>query len=173
MVPKKNPNEILNLENELYKKPRINSRAKGNAFERAIARKLNARFDTEEFCRTPGSGAFATTHKLPAYLQVHGDLITPKDFTFIIEAKRGYDIKFEDIWKPKSQLFEFIAQAKRDGKAANKPWLLVYKKDRQKEIIVTDYDFPIKAKATIKEYNLYLLEDVLAIDTGVFFKDID
>ena len=170
MVRRKNPKEILNLENEFYKKPRINSRAKGNAFERNVARKLNERFSTKEFCRTPGSGAFATTHKLPEYLQIHGDLITPKDFKFIIEAKRGYDIKFEDIWKPKSKLFEFIAQAKRDGEAAKKPWLLIYKKDRQKEVVITDEDLPASKKAVIKNYNLYLLEDLLALSNEVFFE---
>ena len=169
MSRKKNPKELLNLENELYKKPRINSRVKGNAFERNIAKRLNERFETKEFCRTPGSGAFATTHKLPEYLQVHGDLITPKDFKFIIEAKRGYDIKFEDIWKPKSKLFEFIAQAKRDGDSANKPWLLIYKKDRQKEIVITDETLPATQKATIREYNLYLLEDLLALTNEIFF----
>ena len=168
MARKKNPNELLNLENEFYKKPRINSRVKGNTFERKIAKRLNERFDTKEFCRTPGSGAFATTHTLPEYLQVHGDLITPKDFKFIIEAKRGYDIKFEDIWKPKSKLFEFIAQAKRDGEAAKKPWLLIYKKDRQKEIVITDHEFPIDPKATIRNYKLHLLEDVLALSSELF-----
>ena len=45
------------------KKKRKNSRAKGNAFERKIAETLNKRFNTKEFCRTPGSGAFATSHK--------------------------------------------------------------------------------------------------------------
>jgi Holliday junction resolvase len=173
MARKKNPSEILNLENEFYKKPRINSRTKGNTFERAIAKKLNARFNTKEFCRTPGSGAFATTHTLPDYLQVHGDLITPKDFTFIIEAKRGYDLKFEDIWKPKSKLFEFIAQASRDGEAAKKPWLLVYKKDRQKEIVISPVKFPTNHKAIIKDYFLYLLEDLLTVGDDFFFKDID
>ena len=141
MSLKKDAKDILNLENDFYKKPRINSRTKGNTFERALAKKLNVRFDTKEFCRTPGSGAFATTHKLPDYLQVHGDLITPQNFKFVIEAKRGYDIKFEDLWKPKSNLFSFIAQAARDGE-----------------------------KALFKGvYYLYLLEDLLALKDDIFF----
>jgi hypothetical protein len=173
MGRKKDPNAILELENKFYKKPRINSRTKGNAFERALAKKLNLRFDTTEFCRTPGSGGFATTHKLPEHLHVHGDLITPKDFKFIIEAKRGYDIKFEDIWKPKSKLFEFIAQATRDGEAGKKPWLLIYKKDRQKEIVICEVSLPSIPKATIKQYNLYLLEDILALPDEVFYEGLD
>ena len=167
---KKDAKDILKLENDFYKKPRINSRTKGNTFERAFAKKLNVRFDTKEFCRTPGSGAFATTHKLPEYLQVHGDLITPEKFKFVIEAKRGYDIKFEDLWKPKSNLYSFIAQAARDGKNAGKPWLLIYKKDRQKECVISLEKFPINEKALFKGvYYLYLLEDVLALKDDIFF----
>ncbi len=74
----------------LRKKPkRKNSRAKGAAFENKVAKILNNRFNTSEFSRTPGSGAFATTHKLPDHLKLHGDLITPKNFKFIIECKKG------------------------------------------------------------------------------------
>ncbi len=170
MSRKKDPNDILNLENKVYKKPRINSRAKGSTFERSLAKKLNARFNTKDFSRTPGSGAFATTHQLPKHLQIHGDLITPENFRFVIEAKRGYDIKFEDIWKSKSDLYSFIEQASRDGESSGKPWLLIYKKDRQKECVISEYKFPINEKAFIRgAYYLYLLEDVLALKDEVFF----
>ena len=47
---------------KLKKKKKVNSRTKGATFERQIAAMLNKRFDTKEFSRTPGSGAFATTH---------------------------------------------------------------------------------------------------------------
>ena len=56
----------------LKKKKRVNSRAKGSSFERSIAKLLNDRFNTTEFSRTPGSGAFATTHTLPDYLKFMG-----------------------------------------------------------------------------------------------------
>ena len=46
----------------LKKKKRKNSRAKGSTFERQIAKLFNDRFNTTEFSRSPGSGAFATTH---------------------------------------------------------------------------------------------------------------
>ena len=75
---------------EFKQKKRINSRRKGNAFERKISTLLNERFETNEFCRSPGSGAFATTHKLPQHIKVHGDLITPEKFKFVIECKSGY-----------------------------------------------------------------------------------
>jgi len=165
MTPKKNPNDLLKLENDFYVKPRINGRRKGNTFERQLAKKLNMRFNTDEFCRTPGSGAFATTHKLPKHLQIHGDLITPQNFKFVIEAKRGYNLQLEDLWKPKSKFYEFIEQASRDGEAAKKPWLLIYKRDRQKEIVICSHKFSINEKALVKgKYYIYLLEDLLALN---------
>ena len=58
---------------EFGKKKRINSRRKGNAFERKMASQLNERFGTKEFARTPGSGAYATTHQnLPEHLKILG-----------------------------------------------------------------------------------------------------
>ena len=170
MPPKKDPNDLLNLENDFYVKPRVNGKRKGAAYERQLAKKLNETFNTTDFSRTPGSGAFATTHKLPEHLQIHGDLITPENFKFVIEAKRGYDITLEDLWKPKSNFYKFIDQARRDGRAANKPWLLIYKKDRQKDIVICEHKFDIKEKAIIKgKYNIYLLKDILDLSRPNLF----
>ena len=72
------------------KPKRKNSRTKGNAFERHIAKLFNNRFKTTEFSRSPGSGAFATTHQLPEHLKIYGDLITPQKFKYCIECKKGY-----------------------------------------------------------------------------------
>ena len=69
-------------------KKKLNSKAKGSRFERKISDMLNERFKTKDFCRTPGSGAFATTHSLPDHLRIYGDLITPKNFKFILELKK-------------------------------------------------------------------------------------
>lgn len=169
MGTKKDPNDLLKLENDFYVKPRVNGKRKGAAYERQLAKKLNNRFNTKDFSRTPGSGAFATTHKLPKHLQIHGDLITPEDFKFVIEAKRGYGITLEDLWKPKSNFYKFIQQARRDGREANKPWLLVYKKDRQKDIVICEHKFDLVEKALIKgKYYIYILEDLLKLPDSDF-----
>ena len=73
------------------KKKRINSRSKGNSYEREVCKLLNERFETNEFSRTPGSGAFATTHNLPEHLKIYGDVITPIKFKYCIECKKGYN----------------------------------------------------------------------------------
>ena len=155
---------------EFGKKKRVNSKRKGSTFERNIAKILNERFNTKEFARTPGSGAFGTTHKnLPHYFKVAGDLITPEKFRFVLECKTGYDLRLEDLFKPKSDLFKFIEQASRDGATANKPWLLIYKRDRQKALVVTLESFNLKKAVTFGKYNMYLLEEVLNLSLETFF----
>jgi hypothetical protein len=168
-----NPEKLDDFIKSVNKKPKINSRTKGSSFERALAKKLNTRFNTKEFCRTPGSGAFGTTHALPRYLKVYGDLITPEAFKYVIEAKRGYNIQLEDIWKKNSTLYSFIKQAKKDGVASEKPWLLIYKKDRQKEIVITETKFPLQEELLFKNtYYVYLLEDFLSLGDENFFEDL-
>ena len=158
------------MKDEFYKnRSAVNGRRKGINFERSIAKKLNGRFKTEEFCRTPGSGAFGTTHKLPQYLKVHGDLITPENFKFVIECKNGYDVQMDDIFKRKSDLYEFIKQAERDGEASGRDWLLIYKKTRRKEVVVTTVRFPVSTFGTINnEYFFYSLSDLLELEDLYF-----
>ena len=98
----KNIEDLLDF-GEFSKKKRVNSKRKGSTFERKIAKMMNERFDTKEFSRTPGSGAFATSHKnLPENLRISGDLITPITFPFVVECKNGYDVQLDDLFKRKS-----------------------------------------------------------------------
>ena len=162
--------DILN-HGDFKKKKRVNSRRKGNAFEREIAKLFNTRFGTKDFCRSPGSGAFATTHELPQHIKVHGDLITPQKFKFILECKSGYDVTFEDIFKPKSDLYKFIEQARRDAKKADKDWLVVYKKTRHKPFVITSKPYSLGTVVVVnKEYYIYKLTDFLSLDTTNFME---
>lgn len=127
--------DISKLKKE--KKKRINSRTKGNTFENKICKILNERFNTSDFMRSPGSGAFATSHKLPEHMQIHGDLITPKGFRFTIECKKGYNKEsIASIFNPKSNLRLFIEQAERDAEKENKDFLLIFAQDRQTAIAI-------------------------------------
>jgi hypothetical protein len=109
---------------------RVNSRTKGNAFERKVSKILNDHFQTTEFCRSPGSGAFATTHKLPEHLQVGGDLLTPKDFPYIIECKKGYNFKIADLFNPNSEFLKIVDKLSKEATKYKKKPLLVFQQDR-------------------------------------------
>jgi Holliday junction resolvase len=160
----------------LKKKKKLNSRAKGNRFENKISKILNERFNTNEFCRTPGSGAFATTHTLPDYLKVYGDLITPELFKYIIECKKGYnEEQVSDLFNSKSNICKMIDQAHRDSKKSSRDFLLIIGQDRREPIAITnDLTLSVKGsylKGVINEVEVvvYKLADLLQISNTNFF----
>ena len=150
---------------------RKNSKAKGNRYENQVAKRLNKMFETDEFQRTPGSGAFATTHKLPEHLQVAGDLITPINFRFIIECKHGYSVDFHDSFKAKSTIISFIIQAEKEVKSKpNKDFLILYKKDYKDEIVIVNKSYNITPELCLNgKYFIYLSKDFFKLPKDVFF----
>jgi len=173
MVTKLNDNEVdydslLRLQSPTKK---INGKRKGNTFERTVAKHFNVRFGTKDFCRTPGSGAFATSHKhLPEHIRVRGDLITPKNFKYIIECKAGYTMHFEDVFRHNNVILGFIKQAALDAKLAKKKWVVVYQQTRRIPIAVTNEFFPgIKKYMNLNgEYFIYPLEEFLKLPDDIF-----
>jgi len=160
----------------LKKKKKVNSRAKGNRFENKVAKILNERFDTKEFCRTPGSGAFATTHKLPEYLKVYGDLITPENFKYIIECKKGYnDEQVSDLLNPKSTISKMIAQSHRDSKKSSRKFLLLIGQNRKEPMAITnDLSLPVRGPSFTGSVGdvkvaMFRLCDLVNIDDSYFF----
>ncbi len=165
--------DIVNLE-KLKKKKRVNSKAKGGAFERQIAKMLNEQFETKEFNRTPGSGAFATTHELPEHITVAGDLITPLNFKFCIECKKGYnDQTIYSLLDYNSKIWQFIEQCEKDAKKMNKVPMIIYKQDRKDILVITYKDMfttMIPSITIFKDnierltninYSIYKLKDII------------
>ena len=155
----------------LKKKKRVNSRAKGSTFERSIAKILNDRFKTTEFSRTPGSGAFATTHTLPDYLKIYGDLITPLNFKYCIECKKGYNKEnLYSLYNYSSDTWKFIDQCEKDSEKCQKIPMVIFKQDRQKTLAIVPYNIIYKSNNYIeihkeeKRYKIYLFDDLLKED---------
>ncbi len=154
----------------LKKKKRKNSKAKGSRYENAVAKKLNERFETTDFQRTPGSGAFATTHNLPEHLQIAGDLITPTNFKFVIECKAGYDLDIYDYFRGSSTIISFIKQGEEEVKnSKDKNYLIIYKKDYKPELVITGRSYGITPELSFNgEYFIYTLKDFLQLENDVF-----
>jgi len=159
---------------KLKKKKRVNSKAKGGAFERKIANLLNEQFKTKEFSRTPGSGAFATTHQLPEHITVAGDIITPKNFKFCIECKKGYnDQTIYSLLEYNSKIWQFIEQSEKDAKKLKKVPMIIYKQDRKDTLVITYKDIfttmipsinifkDNKETLMSNTYSIYKLKDIL------------
>ena len=167
--------------NELRKKPkRKNSRTKGNTFERQVAKLLNDRFKTTEFSRSPGSGAFATTHTLPDHLKIYGDLITPNKFKFCIECKKGYNNQnLYSLYNYSSDFWKFIDQCEKDSEKCHKVPMVIFKQDRQPILVILPMYVPIprdikyiqtaKAPENLAQYRIYLLEDIIKCDEVIWF----
>ena len=136
--------------NSLRKKPkRKNSRTKGNTFERQVAKLLNDRFKTTEFSRSPGSGAFASTHTLPDHLY--------------------------SLYNYSSEIWKFIAQSEKDaGKCGLTP-MVIFKQDRQPALAI----IPERVQVTEdikyiqihnkKQYRVYLFEELLTCWDSMWF----
>ena len=154
------------------KKKRINSRAKGNTFERKIAKLLNETFNLKEFSRTPGSGAYATTHELPEHLKIYGDLITPKKFKYTVECKKGYNKEnIISLLNYSSDLWKFIEQSEKDAEKSGKEPLMIYQQDRQPAIaVVRKTSFPKRGpNIEVKKYRIYYLDDLLKLEKSYCF----
>lgn len=149
------------------KSSRINSRTKGNAFERKVCALLNHRFNTSDFCRSPGSGAFASTHSLPSYLKVYGDLITPENFMFCVECKKGYNKEnLTSLFKKTSDFWKFVKQSNKDAKKAGRESMIIYQQDRGYILVITKVDiFPLlEDTVRMKDYSINILEEVLKVE---------
>ena len=153
---------------KLKKKKKVNSRAKGSTFERQIAKLLNNRFNTTEFSRTPGSGAFATTHTLPDYLKIYGDLITPIKFKYCIECKKGYNKEnLYSLYNYSSDTWKFIDQCQKDSDKCDKIPMVIFKQDRHPTLAIVPSNIPYQATNFIeiykegKVYRVYLFDDLL------------
>tara|TARA_R110000782_G_scaffold102791_5_gene190172 strand:- start:8911 stop:9426 length:516 start_codon:yes stop_codon:yes gene_type:complete len=153
----------------LRKKPkRKNSRAKGNTFELKIATAFNERFKTKDFNRSPGSGAYATTHSLPEHLKIYGDLITPLNFKFCIECKKGYPKEnLYSIFNHSSEFWGFVDQCEKDSGKAGRIPMVIFKQDRRPTlcIVPTEVDFGVTEYFEIHRghtyYKVYLFDEAL------------
>jgi Holliday junction resolvase len=161
---------------KLKKKKKVNSRAKGSTFERQIAAQLNDRFNTKEFSRTPGSGAFASTHSLPDHLKIHGDLITPQNFRFCIECKKGYNKEnLYSLYNYSSDFWKFIAQCEKDSDLCKKEPMVIFKQDRQKTLVIVRSYIMYSSSKFIEihkeenKYRIYYLEDIITEKDSIWF----
>jgi hypothetical protein len=161
----------------------VNSKNKGNTFERKIANVLSDRFQTvlglkKAFRRSVDSGSFfggknqsrVTTHDLSK--ANFGDLMCPENFNYSIECKHYKDaptlgslldgsIKDWDKW---------IAQASQDCRNSGKKMAIIIKYNNQKEIVIVE-SVPPEVACAVKYQDCAVipLAVFLAMDDREFF----
>jgi len=116
-------------------KKRKNSKKKGNAGERAIAKLLNDYYDTEEFKRVPTSGAFGTIHRgtlTESESNVfQGDILTPDWFKWVIEVKSYKDVNLYKIFTSGKTLWDNQLKEEQDNLKNKKGVILVFKQNNR------------------------------------------
>jgi Holliday junction resolvase len=159
----------------LKKKKKVNSRAKGSTFERQIAKILNDRLGTTEFSRTPGSGAFATTHSLPDHLKIYGDLITPQNFKYCLECKKGYNNQnLYSLYNHSSEFWKFIDQCQKDSEKCGKIPMVIFKQDRQPTLAIIPSNIVVQSNNYIEihkediHYRVYMFDDLLKEEDSIW-----
>ena len=161
----------------------INSKNKGNTYERKISKLLSDTFFhitnlKSAFYRNASSGAFfggknqfrITTHDKAH--QQFGDIICPANFNFSIECKHyksppgwnsfiNQSVKQWDTW---------LEQAEQDSTNASKKVMLIVKYNNCDEIVfVKDKYESIVSFGSYKSYTLYKLSDFLTLQKEIFF----
>jgi Holliday junction resolvase len=170
-------NDNYDLSNLRKKPKRKNSRTKGSTFERQIAKVLNDRFNTTEFSRSPGSGAFATTHSLPDHLKIYGDLITPQKFKFCIECKKGYNNQnLYSLYNYSSDFWKFIEQCEKDSQKCSKVPMVIFKQDRQPTLAIIPLWIEVTEDIKYieinnkKHYRVYLFDELIKCWDSMWFE---
>ncbi len=159
----------------------VNSKQKGNAFERKTANTLSARFKDflgveKGFIRHSDSGAYfggknsSRTETHLAEIQTFGDILCPKHFRWTIEAKNYKDpLTLNAILTQQSkQLDDWIAQAEQDANHANRHALLVIKFNQCEPFVLLTEIYP-EIKFLYKNYRAYRFDYFLSFPDNHYF----
>lgn len=162
----------------------VNSKNKGNTFERKIANILSKRFETvtgipRAFRKSVDSGSFfggrnvarISTHDLDK--ATFGDIIAPSNFRYHLECKHykeppsfsslmAGDIKDWDGW---------IAQATQDCAQSGGKLAIIIKYNNCKEVVIlAELPPDLSCSVTYKNHYVILFDAFLSIPDGNFFK---
>lgn len=161
----------------------VNSKAKGNTFERKMANLLSDRFADHtglksSFRRNVDSGSFfgrSNQVRIETHGTEHacfGDLMTPASFRYTVECKHykappSFNAILKQDWK---QLDEWLGQAKQDGLNAGKDWLVIVKFNNIDEFVVVAGTHPL-AVMSYRGDSIIPLKSFLDQADSLFFAD--
>jgi hypothetical protein len=161
----------------------INSKSKGNTFERKIANLFSERFKLvtgkdQSFRRNIDSGSFfggtnnkrTLTHDLDK--AIFGDIISPNNFKYSIECKHyATTPSLAAIFKQSCKEWDkWIAQAFQDGDAANRIPIIIVKYNKIEELIILS-DLPDNLSFIVRYKKCYVatLSAFLELENSSFF----
>jgi hypothetical protein len=150
------------------------SKTKGNKFENDIVKAFNELHETEEFRRTPNSGAMMGRSNASKYAglsegvqrTLSSDIITPDWYPFAIECKHyGDNPNYATIIKERdTKLDHWIGEAIFDALNQNLHPMLCFKTDRKGSHVVIPLYWFEKTYMVAKQYLIYNEFVVMGID---------
>jgi len=151
---------------------RINSKHKGNNWERAVRNVLIEATGDQGFARVPNSGAIGTNYRKEGKMEAEitdymsGDIISPKNFNYSVECKAYKSFEFNQVLQGDcAKLDLWIEQASKDSKASNKKMLIFIKIDRCVKMVLYD---ALEIEAEFDNYFMYKNRYILVeMDTFV------
>lgn len=163
----------------------VNSKNKGNTFERKIANLLSERFAAhtgieKSFRRNADSGSFfggsnqrrTSTHDTSK--ATFGDIICPEDFKFSIECKHyKTPPTFVSLVNQKCTFIDkWIEQGEQDAKSGDKRLMVIMKFNNVPEMVIVDKGVSdLTPIINYGAYSMYPLDDFLAQSDGLFFDE--
>jgi hypothetical protein len=160
----------------------MNSKNKGNSFERKIANLLSSRFELKTgikkaFRRNADSGSFfggSNQKRLETYDTEKaslGDVICPQTFVYTVECKHYKSAPlFKNIMQQECKEWDgWIKQAEQDSQNSGKKMLLIIKYNNVDEIVIATEPVPNAYNLPYKTYFVSSLSSCLAQDDSVFF----
>lgn len=126
------------------------SKQKGNTFEREVANILNTAYNTDEFRRTPSSGAFMgrsnyqrnTNLEESTKITLCGDIICPSWFPYVVEAKHHKNSpNYATMIRGKEPMLDqWLSEVLFDARNAGLQPMLIFKTTRVATyFVVPDY----------------------------------
>lgn len=158
----------------------VNSKAKGNAFERKICEIFRGRFNAE-FNRVPASGAIATSRKELLYENARqvlaGDIITPPHFKFSIEAKSRKEFSLWELLGAAATIewSDWWHQSCQDAAKAGQEPLVIVKYNNRKILafLADNYENYLKEHSVkylhYENFLIILLDNLLEFEDRFFW----
>lgn len=164
--------EIEDLDANLNKKKKINSKKKGNRVELELTKILTKHFN-QSFSRSVGSGnRWGQVTNMPSHAKatLTGDICPPEGFLWVIECKGGYEnqIDLNSVLDDGCACLDsFIKQSIHDNKESGRKPIIVWKRSRkpwltmiqEKELVgIPTFDYSLKYKDWVMIPLMKLLE---------------
>ena len=161
----------------------MNSKNKGNGFERKMANRLSSRFEArtgikQAFRRNPDSGSFFGRSNQKR-LQTHdtekanlGDIICPKDFAYTVECKHYKAAPlFKNLMQSECKQWDgWIEQAEQDSQNSGKKMMLIIKYNNVDEVVILKEPVPNTFNMPYKTYFVANLSACLDQEDSTFFE---